>query len=155
MITIRKATIDDLPAIKELNKRIFIKNPKYDNDAVENFAHTPQGEKYFKEAIRSKKGCFLIAEEGGQMVGYANGEEKEASYRKSRYFEIDNLGVIPGKKRLGIGKKMLSAITNWVKKKGFQKIYLNCYAKNEEALNFYRSDGYSEIDICLEKKISE
>ncbi|HUV42611.1 MAG TPA: GNAT family N-acetyltransferase [Patescibacteria group bacterium] len=155
MITIRKATINDLPAIKELNKQIFINNPKYDNDAVEDFAHTPQGEKYFKEAIRSKKGCFLIAEENEQMIGYANGEEKEASYRKSKYFEIDNLGVILEKKKQGIGKKILNAITNWAKKKGFQKIYLNCYVKNEKALNFYRSNGYSEIDICLEKKISE
>jgi len=155
MVTIRKATISDLPAVKELNKQIFIKNPKYDDDAIENFAHTPQGEKYFTEAIKSKKGCFLIAEEDGQMVGYTNGEEKKVSYRKSRYFEIDNLGAIPEKKRQGIGKKILNAITNWAKKKGFQKIYLNCYAKNKEALSFYRSNGYSEIDICLEKKISE
>ncbi|MBU0708273.1 GNAT family N-acetyltransferase [Patescibacteria group bacterium] len=155
MITFRKATTNDLQALKELNKRIFVNNPKYDDDAVEDFAHTPRGEKYFKEAIISKKGHFIIAEENGQMVGYANGGEKGNSNRKSKYFEIDNLGVIPEKKRQGVGTKILSAITNWAKKEGYQRIYLNCYAKNEEALDFYRCAGYSEIDICLEKIISE
>ena len=130
-------------------------NSEYDEDAVEDFAYTPQGEKYFKEAIRSRKGCFLIAEEDGQMIGYANGEEKEVSYRKNRYFEIDNLGVTPEKKKQGIGKKILDTITDWAKREGFQKIYLNCYVENREALDFYRSNGYLEIDICLEKKISE
>ena len=153
MITLRQAKLTDLDLILDLNTMIFMDNPKYDNDAIKNFAHTPLGRKYFKKAIKSKDGCFFVAEEDGKMIGYVNGGKMEVSYRKSKYFEIDNLGVIPNKKRLGIGKKLLDTVEKWVKENGYQKIYLNSYSKNRNALAFYRKFSYEDIDVCLEKEI--
>jgi ribosomal protein S18 acetylase RimI-like enzyme len=150
---IRKANKKDLEEIKNLNTRIFINNIKYDKDAVEEFAQTDQGAKYFKDALEDKEGIFLIAEEDGQIIGYINGTKADFSYRKSKYFEMYNLGVSPSHKRKGIGTKLLDEFTKEVKKRGFQKIYLNCYAKNLEAINFYKASGYQTIDVCMEKEI--
>jgi ribosomal protein S18 acetylase RimI-like enzyme len=150
---IRKATLDEIHKIKELNTIIFINNPEYDNDAVENFSQTKEGDKYFKKAIENTDGIFLVAEENGELVGYINGSTADFPYRKSKYFEIENLGVIPKAKRKGIGTKLLEELTKIAKEKGYQKIYLNCYAKNDEAINFYKTSGYEKIDVCLEKEI--
>jgi ribosomal protein S18 acetylase RimI-like enzyme len=151
MLTVRNAEIEDLENIKILNTRIFSSNIKWDEDTIENFASTEQGEKYYIEAIKRKDGCFLICEENGEMFGYANGGDKKEIGRNSKYFEIDNIGVVPEKRKAGIGGILLDEITDWAKKQGFQKIYLNCYAKNTTALDFYKQNGYEEIDICLEK----
>lgn len=153
MISIRQAELTDLDSLRKLNEKIFIDNPKYDDDFITNFALTEEGKKYFEEAIERKDGYFLVAEEDNEMVGYINGGTKDAPYRKSRYFEIENLGVVPEQKGKGIGKMLLEKITSWAKEHGYQKIYLNCYAKNSEALAFYRHNGYLDIDICLEKII--
>lgn len=150
---IRKATKKDLGEIKKLNTKIFSNNVKYDNDAIEAFAQTDQGAKYFKEALEDKKGIFLVAEENGELIGYINGTKMDVSYRKSSYFEMCNLGVSPDHKRKGIGTKLLEEFTKGVRKKGLQKIYLNCYAKNTEAINFYKASRYQIIDVCMEKEI--
>ncbi|MFC1622320.1 GNAT family N-acetyltransferase [Patescibacteria group bacterium] len=153
MLTIRDATIEDLEDIKKLNTKIFSSNIKWDKDTVENFASTKQGEKYYTEALQRKDGCFFVCEEDGEMVGYANGGDKKEIGRKSRYFELDNVGVIPERLKQGIGKELLNKVNDWAKEKGFQKIYLNCYFANKGAIKFYKKAGYKEIDICLEKEI--
>lgn len=154
MTNIRQATVDDLEKVTELNHKIFVNNSDYDDDLIVDFDQTPEGKAHFKKAIEEQNGCFLILEEDGQMVGYANGNPIDYfPFRKSRYFEIHNIGVIPEMKGKGFGKMLLEAITAWAKEKGYQKIYLNCYAKNSEAIEFYKRNGYSEIDVCLEKII--
>jgi len=155
MITLRQATLADWEKLKDTNQRIFINNQDFDPDLIVDFASTTRGEKFFKDGITREEGCCLIAEENGEIVGYADGGAKDVPYRKSRYFEIDNLGLIPEAKGKGLGRQLLEAITNWAKEHGFQKIYVNCYAMNEEALDFYRRNGYQEIDICLEKKLAK
>lgn len=153
MITIRHATIDDLDQLLELNAKIFVMNPTFDDDLILDFPFTPQGKIFFTQSITQEDGCCLIAEEAGEMIGYTDGSAKEIPYRKSKYFEINNLGVIPKRKGHGLGKKLLEAVTQWAKNHGYQRIYVNCYAKNDEAVAFYKRNGYSEIDICLEKVI--
>ena len=153
MITIRQATIEDWGKLRELNQKIFVNNPSFDKDLIVDFALTPQGENFFKEGITRQDGCCLIAEENDHMIGYTNGGAKEIPYRKSKYFEIDNLGIIPELKGKGLGKQLLEAITSWAKDHDYQKIYVNCYAMNKEAIDFYRKNGYENIDICLEKAL--
>src|SRR3989344_9445777 len=144
MANIRPATVNDLASVIALNQKIFFINSDFDEDIIPDFAQTPEGEKYFKEAIEDKRGCFFILEENGEMIGYTNGSPVVyMTYRKSKYFEITNVGVIPEKQGQGFGKMLMEAITSWAKEKGFQKIYLNCYAKNTKALDFYKKNGYS------------
>jgi len=152
-IQIREATIDELPALLELNQKIFVKNPQFDRDLILDFSLTPEGIEYFKKEFKREDGCFLFAEQNGKLIGYVNGGSKKFAHRKSKYFEIDNLGVIPEEKGKGIGKLLLDKILEWAKRKDYQKIYLNCYAKNSEALSFYKKSGFNEIDIGLEKTL--
>lgn len=150
-MNIRPATIEDFDALVNLNKAIFINNPKFDSDLDAEFMDTPQGMKYIEESITDELGLCIVMEENGKLIGYACGTKKEIPWRKSRYFELSNLGVIPEVKGRGLGRILLEYFETEVKRLGYQKIYLECYAMNSEALNFYRKNGYSDIDISLEK----
>lgn len=152
---IRQATLQDLDMMLNLNSKIMYKNYTYDDDLINDFEYTKAGKQYFSEALQDSHGIFLIAlDNHNNPIGYANGVPMQLSYRKSNYFELQNLGVLPEVKRQGVGKKLMTAITDWAKAQGYQKIYLNCYAKNAEALAFYRQLGYQDIDICLERNIT-
>ena len=153
MYTIRLATIDDLKNIQKLNTKAFNDNIKWDEDIVEDYASTEQGEKYYKENLLKEDGCFFVCESEGELVGYANGYDMNADWRKSRYFELANIGVLPEFRKKGVGNALLEKVTEWAKEHGFDKIYLNCYIKNRGALEFYRKRGYKDIDICLETDI--
>jgi ribosomal protein S18 acetylase RimI-like enzyme len=152
-MTIRPATTSDLENLRKLNSIIFIDNPKYDDDTIPNFAHTPTGKKYFQQAITKKDGCCFIAEDNDQLLGYINGSALDLPYRKSRYIEIENLGVIPSQQGTGLAQQLLDTITNWAKQHGYQKVYVESYIKNQRAVNFYHKHGFQDIDLSLEKKI--
>ena len=153
-MTIRLAKIDELDQICKLNTAVMENiNQSCDDDLIPNFAQTEIGKKYFTESVKDTESCFLVAEENDQLVGYVNGGVKIIPYRQSRYFEIDNLGVLPEYSRQKLGTKLLEAITTWAQKHGYQKIYIESYAKNTDAINFYKHHGLSEINISLEKHI--
>lgn len=153
MIEVRPVSCDELEKLIELNKRIFINNPKYDEDLIVDFADTDIGRKFFAESINNKNGVCLVAEEDGEFVGYVSGGRKEVPYRRGVYFEIDNLGVVPEQNGRGIGRMLMESVTNWAKENGYTKIYVESYARNMDAISFYRKNGFNDIDLSLEKKI--
>lgn len=150
---IRKVRPDEWEQLRDLNVAVMEKNPEYDEDLIVDFAHTPRGERFFQEAIEREDGVCLVAEIDGRFIGYVSGGHKDIPYRKSKYFEIGNFGVLAEVKGKGVAKKLLDTITAWAKDQGYQKIYIECYAKNQEALSFYRKHGYGEIDVSLEREI--
>jgi ribosomal protein S18 acetylase RimI-like enzyme len=149
MIRIRHAEVKDAILLVDLNHKVFVNNINFDEDLKQD----PAPVSYIEQIINKPDGCFLVLEEDEQMIGYTSGSPIHFGYRKSKYFEIENLGVLPEKKRQGYGKILLDAISKWAKDHGYEKLYLNCYIKNHEAIDFYERNGYTPIDICLEKKI--
>lgn len=108
-MNIRPVKPDEWEKLRDLNKLIFVNNPNFDEDLIVDFADTEIGEKFFKEAISTTEGVCLVAEEEGSWLGYTNGNHKPIPYRHSKYFEIENLGVIPDAKGKGVGKKLGSS----------------------------------------------
>ena len=95
----------------------------------------------------------LVAEESNKLVGYISGAEKKFAYRKSRYFEIENMGVTPAYRSKGIGSLLMKKFLEWAKLNRYQKVYVSSYFANNKAIEFYRRSGFSEIDTNLERKI--
>lgn len=152
-VTIRPVRPEEWEKLRDLNIEIMVNNPSYDDDLIVDFASTPRGEQFFREAIERNDGCCLVAEEDGNFLGYVNGGTKDVPYRKSKYFEIENLGVIPDRKGTGLGSRLLESVIEWAKSNGYQKIYVESYANNQEALAFYRKHGFGDIDISLERRL--
>src|SRR4030065_461192 len=111
IVQIKEARIEDLEGLKNLNAKIFVDNPSFDEDLMVDFPFTTVGDKTFRDWIETRDGCCFIAWEDGEMVGYVNGAKLEFTYRKSKYFEIQNLGVIPEKRKSGLGRQLLEKVT--------------------------------------------
>lgn len=117
------------------------------------WAHSHIGKEYFTKLLNNPEACCLIAEENGKKIGYIAAIPKKITYRISKYVEIDNMGVIPKYRSKGIGTMLMNRCLEWAKAQGFQKAYVNSYFHNQMAIRFYKRNGFSEIDVSLEKNL--
>jgi len=91
--------------------------------------------RYFRGAFTKNTTYALGAFIGNQPVGLIVGEER------SRLLHIELIGVIP--KKMGIGRKLLSAFEDIAKSKNLYCIYLVTSLKNIPAVSFYLKCGYN------------
>ncbi len=152
-IQLRTANKNDVEILQGLNNELFIDNQKYDDDMVMNWSTGEKGKNYFTRIINNKQAFCSIAEVKGRAVGYISCEKKEESSRKSRYFEIANMGVISEYRSKGVGTLLIKKAKEWAKKNGYQRLFVNSYFKNHKAIAFYKRNGFKEIDVSLEIKL--
>ena len=153
MVNIRRGEKDEVRKLQELNVKAFVDNPKYDSDYNVDWSLSEDSYKYFTKVLNDSDSLCLVAEENGQLVGYLSGSTKAAPYWMSKYFEIDNVGVVPEKRHQGVGSRLMEECYKWAKENGFQKVYVNSYFSNTTALDFYKKNGFVEVDISLEKNL--
>lgn len=153
MNNIRPARKTELKVIQALNYELFVDNNEYDSDLDLTWTKSNKGREYFKDTLNNPNECCLIAEINRKKVGYIIAGPKVSTSRKSKYIEIHNMVVLPEYRSKGIGSMLINACLDWAKSKGFQKAYVNSYFDNKKAIEFYKRNGFSEIDISLERVI--
>ncbi len=148
---IRPCRESEVEILQSLNDEVFIDNAKYDTDLNLNWAKGEKGKEYFTNLLMNKSAYKIIVENEGRAIEYLPASQKHIDYRNSKYLEIENMGVIPEYRSQGVGKLLMDECFTWAKENGYQKIFVNTYIANEKALIFYKKNGFSEIDISLEK----
>lgn len=86
-------------------------------------------------------GLFLVAEMDGSLVGTLM-----AGYDGHRG-SINYVGVLPGRRKMGIGRKLMSAAEDLLLERGCPKINLQVRINNLEAVEFYRRLGYETFEV--------
>ena len=152
-MNIRQALPTEWQQLQTLNDEVFADNYKYDPDLKRDWAMSPEGERYFKELISDPSQCCFFAEDNGKLVGYIAAAPKEISYRNSKYLEIDNMGVSPEYRGKGVGTMLIEEVKKWAKENGYNKLFVNSYFKNTSTINFYKKNGFNEIDVSLEMEL--
>ena len=151
MIEIRLGNKDDIEMLQSLNDDLFIDNKTYDSDLNMNWAKGEFGRKYFTQLVAREDSLCLIVEENTIPIGYLSASSKEIDYRNSKYAEIENMVVDAAYRSKGIGKLLIEKCIEWAKLNGYQKLFVTAYIANQGAINFYRNNGFVDIDISLEK----
>ena len=99
-VLIRKATIDDLNKIQNLNNELFkLEKENYDSTLVLNWPLTEEGKNYFKNLIIND--YVVVALIDNEIVGYLAGTiNDKGSYEEIQYGEINNMLVNCQKSKL-------------------------------------------------------
>ncbi len=100
--------------------------------------------------MQSPGSSLMVAERndativGSVMVGYDG-------HRGWYYY----LAVAPDSRRLGVGKRLLTAAEDWLKERGVGKAQLMIRAENMQAVSFYESADYAVEDrIIMSKRLT-
>ena len=153
MFTYTPADINDVQSLQDLNDEVFVDNSKYDSDLKLDWAQSEVGKKYFTGVVENPENICLIARDDEKPVGYIAAEPKDFDYRLSKCIEINNMGVSPKYRSKGVGSELIRRVVEKAKERGYKRIYVTSYWKNDGAVSFYEKNGFEKIDVSLEKVI--
>jgi len=149
---IRKAEMNDLKAIQDLNYKLFLWD--YDRDPSLNidWPYEEPGESYFKRRISGEHGVCFIAEQGNHIVGYVAGSVKKEidPTEKILRSELENIYIEEDSRSTGIGKLLTEELVGWCKEKGARSLLVSAYYYNEGAVGFYEHNGFKPFALKLE-----
>jgi ribosomal protein S18 acetylase RimI-like enzyme len=103
---------------------------------------------------RSANSHFLVAEIGKTIAGFAHFTTRRTITHRGPSGLIDELVVAKSFRRTGIGRQLLSATIQRCKELGCCEIEVSTERTNKRARGFYRSCGFEERGILLEKDLT-
>lgn len=154
-ITIRQATIKDFETIQKLNAALFESDSSNDDALDLNWPNSEEGIAYYKKSLEDPEKLVLVAEdEKGEVVGYLIGNSKEKwGYRTVKTGELENMFIMPLKRRQGVGRLLVEKLLEWLKEKNVDRVYVSAFVKNTDAFSFYLTLGFSPWETGMEMKL--
>ena len=129
---IRKVKLSDAAAIQRLNAECL--GYDFDREATE---------AQLKRLLENDQHLILVAEEGGQVIGYAHAARYDCLYFPS-LLNLLALAVAQDFQGRGHGRAMMQALREEAKAAGYTGIRINSGISRSAAHEFYRSLGCSE-----------
>ena len=129
---IRKVKLRDTAAIQRLNAECL--GYDFDREATE---------AQLKRLLENDQHLILVAEEGGQVIGYAHAASYDCLYFPS-LLNLLALAVTQDFQGQGHGRALMQALREEAKAAGYTGIRINSGISRSSAHEFYRSLGCSE-----------
>jgi N6-L-threonylcarbamoyladenine synthase/ribosomal-protein-alanine N-acetyltransferase len=138
--TLRRATLDDLDAIMELETSTF------GSDAWSRGS--------MRAELGSRHGYYLVAE----VVGRADGEPRHPDAALAGYAgllapagsgqaDIQTIAVAPDARRQGLGRALMVALLEEARTRHAAEVFLEVRADNPNAQELYASLGFEQIAV--------
>lgn len=154
-IIIRQATLNDLKSIQKLNYELFkLEKENFDPTLIVDWPLSEEGKSYFENLIKNE--YVIIAIEDENIIGYLAGTINEkGSYELLQYGEINNMLVDNNYRGSGIGKKLINRFKEYCKTKNITNLKVVASAKNLNAIDFYKKQGFKDFDVMLTMNMEE
>ena len=108
---------------------------------------------------REYDGRILVAESDGEVVGvvvvwirYHSGEPNDIP---GEYAYVSDLAVSASHRGRGIGRAFLRAAETLAREAGAERLCVSVKAANTGAKSLYTAEGFAEMEISLEKRLSK
>lgn len=126
---IRKAQLEDLNIIQNLNNELFkLEKENYDSTLVQNWPLSEDGKQYFEDLIINH--YVVVATKYDKIVGYLAGSINEkGSYEEIQYGEINDMLIDNKYRGFGIGKMLIDNFKNYCKDNGIMNLKVVASAK--------------------------
>lgn len=133
-VTVRQATIQDLDKIVPVfdSYREYFKQQR----------NPVTVEKFLFERFEHQESVFFIAEEQGQIVGFANLYPSFSSLTLQRVWILNDFFIIEKYRHNGVGKQLLLAVKEFAALTKSKSIELSVEHTNIKAWQFYERQGF-------------
>ena len=146
-LVIRKSTLND---IDNGLLKVFIEGYRFHQNGRPDIFDNVSDEELKHNLIKVlEELTVLVILDNGTVVGYLAYFIKK--HRKK--LEVDQLVILEEYRGKGLGKQLMDEATRIAKENECNRIELNCWLFNENALNMYEHIGYIKQRIIYEKKI--
>ena len=146
-MTVRKAEAKDLPILGELACGLW---PHHTPDAMR---------AEMAETLEMPDAAFFLAFAEKTSVGFAQCQLRHDYVEgtdSSPVGYLEGIYVLPGHRRQGIAKALLSACESWAKSMGCREFASDCELTNKVSLRFHLNVGFREANriICFVRELN-
>jgi aminoglycoside 3-N-acetyltransferase I len=94
---------------------------------------------YLQELLNKDHFFVFVALDGTDVVGGLTAYALQQYVSVQPLMYVYDLAVKTEYQRLGIGKRLMGAIRHYSKEAGYEEVFVQAYAEEEQAVNFYHS----------------
>jgi ribosomal protein S18 acetylase RimI-like enzyme len=158
-LSVRHATANDVPALGRLGALLVAAHHGFDQDRF--ISPGPQSERGYGAFLKSQLGrtdvVVLVAEEAGEVVGYAYGalEGQDWMILRGPAGAVYDLVVDPERRRGGVGRRLLEAIVERLRELGAPRIVLSAAYRNETAQRLFTSAGFRPTMVEMTRELEQ
>lgn len=149
MFTWRLCKEEDYKIWTQLNKDFM--DEEIQDDGLWNNTNQQSDEKFydtFSRALASEELIsLLLFEENGKPVGFANLMTIFSIWTHGKAIILDDLYLCPQVRGKGYGKRALEYIEQFAVERGCKRLQFQSEVTNQNAMEFYISQGYSPADM--------
>lgn len=146
-IHIRSAVLEDLPVLYDFEQGIVQTERPWDKTLK------PDPINYYdiKAMIESTDTEVIVAVSETELIGsaYARIEEAKPYLDHTHYAYLGFMFVKPEYRGQGVNKKIVEALTEWVRGKGLHEMRLDVYSDNDAAIRAYEKAGFEKLLINM------
>jgi ribosomal protein S18 acetylase RimI-like enzyme len=144
--TIREGQRGDLPRMERLWRFLYAHHTEVSTATVPFVSadeRWPARLREFRQSLDDEAGVFLVADDGGQPVGFAFSTMRAPSpiFAGGPVGELEVLVVAPERRGEGIGEELTRSSLDGLRELGATTLRVVVVAGNESALGFYRRLG--------------
>jgi ribosomal protein S18 acetylase RimI-like enzyme len=158
-VTIRRARPDDMLAVGRLGALLVRTHYEFDQQRfLAPTAGTARGYgSYLASLLDDAKIVILVAEGSAEVVGYSYAGLEGTDYMALRgpAGAIYDILVDPPHRRQGIGRKLLDATVDELRKLGAPRVVLSTAERNEEAQRLFESAGFRRTMIEMTRELDD
>lgn len=154
---VRRATPADLAAIGRLGALLVRAHYEFD---PERFMRPTSGTaagygSFLGTQLDDPDVAVLVAERGGEVIGYAYAGVEERDYMalRDRAGMLHDIIVDPSARRAGAGRRLLDAALAFLKSRGMPRVVLSTAAHNEPAQKLFAAAGFRPTMIEMTREL--
>ena len=156
-VTVRPATAADLPVIGLLGAALVRLHHEFD---PKRFRAASLGTEhgyasFLGSQLKEADTCILVAEQGGEVVGYSYSTVEGVDYMTLRgpAGVINDIWIEPGHRGSGVGRFLLDATIAALEARGMSQVVLSTAVQNQAAQGLFASAGFRQtmIEMTREK----
>ena len=157
-MTVRFAKENELGRVNELREQVNALHVAGKPDVFKP-GFPKELQNYVNEIWNDPDKDIVVAEFDGVVCGYAvinyvNRPENPYMFER-RYLDIDEFGVDEGFRRRGAATAMIAFIRALAAEKGLNRVELNMWEFNADALKFYEAAGFKTFRRYMETYLDE
>ena len=142
-IVIRKISQSDVQAAAAIWREVLDVRNATDEIVAETYSVMEHDDRY----------VTFVAEAGGKIVGLAAAVKVLAIGHPGGYVKMNGIGVLPGYRRQGIGKKLMEQVERFAVEQGAPYVGLASGINRAEAHAFYENIGYRKTSYWFRKSL--
>lgn len=153
-VATRAAVVDDLEGLVRLSAGLFAEDAGRRDPYTDLGWPEDEGLEYFAAAVADEGVLCLVAECGGEAVGYLVGRfGGGTSVRPVAVAELESVYVRAEFRGIGVGSRLAREFLGWAGVRGARLASVTAHWGNERARAFYEREGFAPKSVTLERGV--